>query len=121
MKISMLVKLCTMAALVAIVFGAYSSSSYGQEASTTDGTIAPASPPRSNLACGAFCNAGKGYKIGEAIVLSGDYHISNIALGYEALFSNTTGDANAASGQYALYSNTTGSYNTASGRKAPNP
>ena len=40
---------------------------------------------------------------------------SNTAVGYQALFSNTTGSYNTANGVYALFSNTTGSYNTANG------
>src|SRR5579884_785522 len=40
---------------------------------------------------------------------------SNTAIGLEALFSNTTGYLNTATGEYALFSNTTGSQNTADG------
>ena len=39
----------------------------------------------------------------------------NTANGYEALYSNTTGNNNTANGLNALYSNTTGSNNTANG------
>jgi len=39
----------------------------------------------------------------------------NIAIGYEALFGNTTGIQNVATGHQVLYSNTTGSMNTANG------
>jgi hypothetical protein len=42
----------------------------------------------------------------------------NAALGYQALFSNTTGSANIAVGHQALYSNTTGAENTALGNLA---
>jgi hypothetical protein len=42
----------------------------------------------------------------------------NIALGYNALFSNTTGSSNTANGYQALYNNTTGSSNTANGYDA---
>ena len=42
----------------------------------------------------------------------------NTAIGSEALFSNTTGSVNTAIGNEALYSNTTGSYNTANGYAA---
>ena len=43
---------------------------------------------------------------------------NNIALGFGALQSNTTGVSNIATGATALYSNTTGSYNTATGNDA---
>jgi len=39
----------------------------------------------------------------------------NTAIGYEALFGNTSGIQNVATGYQALYSNTTGNYNTANG------
>jgi hypothetical protein len=42
----------------------------------------------------------------------------NTALGYNALFNNTSGELNAAIGSQALYSNTTGSDNTAIGDMA---
>ena len=44
--------------------------------------------------------------------------ISNTASGYQALFSNTTGNFNTANGTLALYSNTTGDGNTANGNEA---
>src|SRR5438105_5002286 len=40
------------------------------------------------------------------------------AFGYQALFSNTTGNYNTANGYNALYSNTTGNYNAVNGSKA---
>jgi hypothetical protein len=43
---------------------------------------------------------------------------SNTALGYQALYSNTTGTSNTANGLQALYSNTTGIKNTANGYEA---
>ena len=42
----------------------------------------------------------------------------NIAIGQDALYSNTTGNNNIAQGKKALYSNTTGSYNIAQGYQA---
>ena len=43
---------------------------------------------------------------------------SNVAIGYSALYRNTTGIWNTANGSYALYSNTTGDRNTAYGLQA---
>jgi hypothetical protein len=42
----------------------------------------------------------------------------NVAIGYQALFSNTTGATNTAVGSFALSSNTIGNENTAYGRNA---
>jgi trimeric autotransporter adhesin len=44
--------------------------------------------------------------------------VINTAIGVQALYNNTTGDANIASGFSALFSNTTGNLNTASGIQA---
>ncbi len=43
---------------------------------------------------------------------------NNTAIGFQSLFSNTTGNANTAYGSLALYSNTTGKQNTAFGYNA---
>jgi hypothetical protein len=43
---------------------------------------------------------------------------NNTAIGFEAIFSNTTGSFNTATGQEALFSNTTGGGNTATGQEA---
>jgi len=43
---------------------------------------------------------------------------ANIGVGFESLYSNTTGAFNAATGYLSLYTNTTGSRNTANGYKA---
>jgi hypothetical protein len=112
MKMNKLIKLCMMVAVVAIVFGVYASTSYGQETSTTDETIAPTNP------LPPYVNVGMGYKIGERVVLAEPGGYSNIALGENALNHNTFGNNNTASGIYALYSNTSGEYNAASGTKA---
>ncbi len=42
----------------------------------------------------------------------------NVSVGYEALYSNTTGTENAANGFHALFYNTIGGYNTANGNYA---
>src|SRR5881392_3977376 len=44
--------------------------------------------------------------------------LDNTAVGFEALFSDTTGYSNTANGASALYSNTTGEGNTATGVQA---
>ena len=44
-----------------------------------------------------------------------DWILGNTAIGWEALFSNTTGENNTASGFKVLYKNETGSHNTACG------
>jgi hypothetical protein len=44
--------------------------------------------------------------------------LDNTAIGFEALYSNTTGDNNTAIGALALYHNTTGNSNTATGEYA---
>jgi trimeric autotransporter adhesin len=49
---------------------------------------------------------------------SHDIGIRNVATGFGALFSNTTGEDNTANGYEALSSNTTGSVNTATGVQA---
>jgi hypothetical protein len=43
---------------------------------------------------------------------------NNTAMGFEALFSNTTGSANTGTGENALFSNTRGNFNTATGQLA---
>ncbi|CAN5706316.1 hypothetical protein BH10BAC2_BH10BAC2_42980 [soil metagenome] len=44
--------------------------------------------------------------------------VDNTAVGYQALFSNTTGNSNTAMGYLALYSNTNGIHNIAIGQRA---
>jgi hypothetical protein len=131
MKMKKLVGFCIMVPAVAIIFGVHPSTSSGQETSSTGDILAPAN----QMPLPPYVNAGKGYEIGGKIVLAepGGVSSENIALGYQALhsnttngiyntaigytalYSNTTGLANAASGYHALFSNTTGSYNSAGG------
>ena len=115
MKMNRLVKNCTIMAVVAIVFGVYASSSYGQETSTTDDT-AQANP----LPPAAYVDAGEGYKIGGTIMLTrpGRPGLHNTAVGAAALVANTTGSDNTASGLDGLQFNTTGNGNTAIGLEA---
>jgi hypothetical protein len=65
-------------------------------------------------------NASKAYKIGgdDVLAFPGGTAGANIAVGYEALISNTTGTQNTASGFSALKSNTSGFSNTATGAYA---
>jgi hypothetical protein len=78
----------------------------------------PPAKPRPPLQ--QYYNASVGYKIGGNAVLTepGGPTDANIAVGYQALLSNTTGNDNTASGAYTLNSNTTGSNNTANGFEA---
>jgi hypothetical protein len=80
------------------------------------GTTAPAWA----LDVNGFVNSNDGYKIlGEDVVTTpGGTADGNIALGYQALISNSSGTANVASGNYSLQSNTVGFGNTASGYDA---
>src|SRR5919201_1922215 len=53
-----------------------------------------------------------------SITIGADFGVDNTAIGFHALFSNTTGAANTATGSRALISNTTGGDNTATGYSA---
>ena len=55
---------------------------------------------------------------GITIGLGGGSISTNLALGINTLYNNTTGNDNSAIGSFALLSNTTGSFNTANGNKA---
>jgi hypothetical protein len=97
---------------------------------------AHAKPGRLNTTeCGTFCDATTGYQIGglPVVQMPGGSVDGNIALGYQALFSNAglantatgasalfynTANNNTANGYNALYSNTSGGSNTASGSEA---
>jgi hypothetical protein len=75
------------------------------------GTGDTATPYGRNLFIGK--NAGN-FSMGDTATKT--YHSSyNNAMGYYALYSNTTGSHNSAMGYYALYSNTTGFHNSAMG------
>jgi hypothetical protein len=116
-KSGRLSKLCAMVAAVAIVFGGFASTAYGQETSAEDEAN---SGPLTVTECGPACDATRGYAIGGKFVLAvpGGTAGANTALGYGALTVNTTGFGNTASGVNALTANTTGNYNTASGYDA---
>ncbi|MCP4088970.1 MAG: hypothetical protein GY746_04170, partial [Gammaproteobacteria bacterium] len=65
-----------------------------------------------------FVNTGNSVFIGEGAGASDDFSDNNnVAIGYQALFTNT-GDYNVANGASALYSNTTGILNVANGYQA---
>jgi hypothetical protein len=68
-----------------------------------------------NITCGGTCGGSGGSITGLTISTSSPY---NVAVGYQALYSNTTGVYNVAIGSQALQYNTTGYYNTANGMQA---
>jgi hypothetical protein len=71
--------------------------------------------PGAQLDVTGYINTSVAYSIGDYIALAEPGGVTNIALGYQALYSNTTGINNTATGTFALSSNTTGSDNTANG------
>ncbi len=97
--------------------------------SATAGTAGATANVIPDMAITAAGNVGIGTSTpGAKLDVKGDAHIngltvgtgsgnapSNSAVGYEALYSNTTGNSNTANGFVALYSNTTGNSNTANG------
>src|ERR1700683_2219161 len=111
MKMNKPVHVCMIVAMIATASGVFASSSFGQKASATSGTMDTTNPPVN------YYNAAKGYGIAGVIALDypGGTSAGNIALGYLALDSNTTGFANTAVGYEALVNNATGTYNTAVG------
>jgi cytoskeletal protein RodZ len=69
-----------------------------------------------NMVSGAEGNTYVGNSAGESALVGGTTAASyNTAVGYETLFSNTTGNRNTSVGTYSLYSNTTGHRNAAFG------
>jgi hypothetical protein len=71
--------------------------------------------PGAQLDVTGYINTSMAYSIGDYIALAEPGGVTNIALGYQALYGNTTGINNTATGTFALTSNTTGSDNTANG------
>jgi hypothetical protein len=61
------------------------------------------------------CNSSNNTAMGYYALYSDTSGYSNTAVGYLSLFANTMGSYNTATGPYALYSNTTGTANTANG------
>ncbi len=69
-----------------------------------------------NLVAGAQYNTFLGYEAGKSDGAGGTNTAdNNIAIGYQALYENTTGDSNIANGVRSLFHNTTGYSNTANG------
>ena len=69
-----------------------------------------------NLVNGAQYNTFLGYEAGKSDLSGGTNEAdSNTAIGYQSLYSNTTGSQNTVNGHQSLYSNTTGVGNTATG------
>src|SRR5947207_10736936 len=73
--------------------------------------------PRAQAVCQEGCLTSENTVLGEDALLSDTGH-SNTAIGFQALFSNTTGIENTANGYNALFSNTNGRLNTAIGLEA---
>jgi len=105
MKMNRLVASCVMATLVAVTLAVYPASGFGQEPSTPN-----------------YVNVLKGYKIQGTIVLQEPGGVpSNVAVG-EGAMANTSASSNTntAVGFNALFNNTTGGGNTAVGFAAGN-
>src|SRR4029077_18254124 len=85
------------------------------------GQFAAASPsgggpaPQARAVCQQGCELGlQNTFLGDDALLN-TIHGNNTAIGFKALFNNTTGNGNTADGSSALVSNTTGNENTANG------
>src|SRR5438552_15025316 len=70
--------------------------------------------PKAQAICQQGCFATDNTVLGDDALLN-NTGTDNAAIGFNALFSNTTGSGNTANGSQALYSNTAGSSNTANG------
>ena len=88
---------------------------------TSDGTTWSSTAPAAGGAT-SINGLSDGYSVGESVglgtgALANDDGSTNknVAVGYQALYTNTSGGRNTATGQIALYSNTTGSKNVANG------
>jgi endosialidase-like protein len=73
--------------------------------------------PATDAQCPQICDSNQNTAVGDSALIS-NTGTNNTAIGFSALFNNTTGDINTANGSYALSSNTTGSGNTAMGSYA---
>src|SRR5260370_41688689 len=70
--------------------------------------------PQALATCQENCLTNYNTSLGEDALLNntGSW---NTAVGFDALFNNTTGNFNTANGEFTLYNNTVGSWNTAIG------
>src|SRR5262245_20903479 len=75
--------------------------------------------PQARAVCQEGCFSNQSTALGEDALISNS-GINNTAIGFNALFSNTTGLANTGTGFGALFHNTTGTFNTATGNSALN-
>jgi hypothetical protein len=103
------------AALVAIVFVVYPTSSYGQFNCGTDCDLT--NTPALYFANGVSTTLAVGY-LAIGAPTSGNTASYTTGIGYGALSANTSGEFNTATGASALQSNTTGPHNTADGTDA---
>src|ERR1035437_9190810 len=92
---------------------------------TINATTASTSTTTGSLTIGGGVGIGGALNVAGAIRATTDLYnygsggiSSNNAVGFNALYSNTTGNYNTANGMQALYYNTTGYYNTANGMQA---
>src|ERR1035437_1555378 len=92
---------------------------------TINATTASTSTTTGSLTIGGGVGIGSALNVAGAIRATTDLYnygsggiSSNNAVGFNALYSNTTGNYNTANGMQALYYNTTGYYNTANGMQA---
>jgi hypothetical protein len=74
--------------------------------------------PLTRAQCPQICDDNNSTAIGFDALFENTTGFDNTANGYQALFSNTTGFGNMANGYQALMGNTHGDYNTASGNNA---
>ena len=88
---------------------------------TSDGTAWSSTAPAAGGAT-SINGLSDGYSVGESVglgtgALANDdgSNNKNVAVGYQSLYTNTSGGRNTATGQISLYSNTTGSKNVANG------
>jgi trimeric autotransporter adhesin len=75
--------------------------------------------PHARAVCQEGCLTNENTVLGEDALLN-NTNVQNTAIGFDAMFSNTTGFSNTATGWRALFFNTTGDSNTATGNLALN-
>lgn len=88
---------------------------------TVQGTISSSGPITADSTVTVWRGGGQvisNTAVGYQSLCSNSIGGNNVANGYQALYFNTTGDNNVATGTIALYNNSIGSYNVATGREA---